>query len=200
MERGAWIGGIAVVAVLAVFAAAFVMMGFGDGPDAGNGITGSRKMVAPAAVTKPSTEWRKSPTQPGKPRLEGDLPEKPPIVTADGVMRKPNPEGLGADKWAEIMAEKNRDQEVRARGVVEAFAVNLSPSDGERLHEIFENLFESSSSIRGQMMDGTLERNVARDQMGELRANTITDLTTLLGGEKFAQLRTELRRADAPWF
>jgi len=200
MERGALIGGIAVVGVMAVLAAGFVMVGVGQGSGEAVGEVGRFPVKPPVVASGQKERWKVAPTQPGKPRTVGDPPEAPPVVTDDGVERMPNPKGAGAEVWAERRAASNAAMEQRARGVLANFVAGRDAETGQKTTEIFDHMFSTAGAIRTDIEDGRVTPKAGRDQMAELRSRTIIDLTELLGGDDLAQLRTELRRADATWF
>ncbi|MCB9673888.1 MAG: hypothetical protein H6737_02165 [Alphaproteobacteria bacterium] len=198
MERGALIGGIAVVGLLALFAAAFVMAGVGTD-------TGPELPPAPARQENVANQVRASFDGNGTPRSERRVVKNAEgvdiVVDANGEpVPDAEPEGLGAEKWAELLAQRNAERETRARSVVDAFAADMSESDASRFRDIMERVYRDSVTIREDAKAGKYDRKGQSDALAQLRADTIEDLTTLLGGEKFSQLRTELRRADATWF
>jgi hypothetical protein len=197
MERGALIGGIVAVGLFGVIAAAFVMVGAGSGT--GDPVPETTRVVVdPVPVA--SSDWEPKPTTPGNPRKVGDLPESPPVVTDDGVMRRPNPEGLGAEKWDEIRAAETAARRTRVAGIVDGFAANMSESDAERFRNIFDHVFDESAAIREATKNKEHTIKEQRQKLDDLRAETIEDLTMMMTGEEFSRLRTELRRADAALF
>lgn len=193
MERGALIGGVAVVGLLAAFAAVFVMVAGsgGTGPDVSSSTRPAEKVELETTDGKVHTVDR--------PILTEEGPDGTRYFDEEGIERKPNPSGKGAEEWDRIRAERNQQQIDRARTVIETFATDLEAERATELRDIFEHMFTSSGELRAERADGKLSRREFSDQMGQLRTETLTDLTTLLGGEELSRLKTEMRRVDAYW-
>ncbi len=198
MERGAVIAGIGVVGLLAIFSAGFVMIGFGG--NTGEDVPEVERRQRDVAVQ--AREDGKTVTQLGDPVAPKPMGEDEPlpVVDEDGVVRKPNPEGKGAEYWEEQRKVREEQLQTRARGVIKAFVIDLGADDGAQLESAMEELFSESNRIRQQIRDGVITPAEGREQMGVLRKDSVQEVSDLLGGADFARFRMELRRADASVF
>jgi hypothetical protein len=199
MERSAVIAGIGVVGLLAIFTAGFVMIGFGG--NTGGDIPEVDREQRRVAIDA-RDEDGKTVTKLGD-GVDADAAEddKPlPVVDEKGVVRQPNPDGMGAEFWAEERKVRGEQLRTRARGVVKAFVMDLDPADGAQLESAMEELFAESSRIQNGIQDGSITPAQGREQMGVLRKDSIQEIGDLLGGADFARFRMELRRADAAVF
>jgi hypothetical protein len=198
MDRGALIGGAAVLAALAGVVGFYFVLSSGS--------TGSLPEYDREKPAVEQLEARKSGGAMMRNAAGDEAPEKgekgEPVRTADSPQASTKNDPARAEMWRQKRLESLQMERERATQQLDAFAAaqRLEEDEHKALRQVFEDNLETRVSIKTRIEEGEISPRVGRELLAEQREGMKAQLLDQVTPEQYEDLRTRMDKARVVLF